>query len=106
MAMPSPDFSVVIAAHNEAANIAPMCSALKRTLSPLGEYEAIFVEDGSNDGTLDAIRAAACDPAVRYVSLTRNFGQQTCIRAGLRYARGRAVVVMDADFEHPPELLP
>ena len=66
----------------------------------------IFVEDGSTDGTLDAIRAAARDPAVRYVSLTRNFGHQTCLRAGLRHTRGRAVVVMDADFEHPPELIP
>jgi polyisoprenyl-phosphate glycosyltransferase len=66
----------------------------------------LFVEDGSTDGTLDAIRAAARDPAVRYVSLTRNFGHQTCLRAGLRHARGRVVVVMDADFEHPPELLP
>jgi len=102
----TPDFSVVIPAHNEAANIAPMCAALKQVLSPLGKYEAIFVEDGSNDGTLDAIRTAARDPAVRYVSLTRNFGQQICLRAGLRYARGRAIVVMDADFEHPPELLP
>ena len=104
---PVPDISVVIAAFNEATNIAPMCAALKEVLAPLGRHEVIFVEDGSTDGTLDAIRAAAGrDPAVRYVSLTRNFGHQTCLRAGLRHARGRAVVVMDADFEHPPELLP
>jgi dolichol-phosphate mannosyltransferase len=106
MATPVPDISVVIAAYNEAANIAPMCAALKEVLGPLGRHEVIFVEDGSTDGTLDAIRAAARDPAVRYVSLTRNFGHQTCLRAGLRHARGRAVVVMDADFEHPLELLP
>jgi glycosyltransferase involved in cell wall biosynthesis len=106
MATPVPDISVVIAAFNEAANIAPMCVELARVLGPLGRYEIIFVEDGSTDGTLDAIRAAARDPLVRYVSLTRNFGHQTCLRAGLRHARGRVVVVMDADFEHPPELLP
>jgi polyisoprenyl-phosphate glycosyltransferase len=107
MAIAVPDFSIVIAAYNEANNIAPMCAALREVLSPLGRYEIIFVEDGSTDGTLEAIRAASArDPAVRYVSLTRNFGHQTCLRAGLRHARGRAVVVMDADFEHPPELIP
>jgi dolichol-phosphate mannosyltransferase len=107
MAIPAPDFSVVIAAYNEASNIAPMCAALERVLRPLGRFEIIFVEDGSTDGTLEAIRAASAhDGAVRYVSLTRNFGHQTCLRAGLRHARGRAVVVMDADFEHPPELIP
>src|SRR5207237_9737601 len=103
---PRPDVSVVIAAHNEVENIAPMCAVLKRWLAPLGRYEIIFVEDGSIDGTLDAIRAAAHDPAVRYVSLTRNFGHEACLRAGLRHADGRAVIVMDADFEHPPELIP
>ena len=106
MAIPSPDFSIVIPAHNEADNIAPMCATLKQVLSPLGRYEIIFVEDGSTDGTLDAIRTAARDPSVRYVSLTRNFGHQTCLRAGLRHTRGRAIIVMDADFEHPPELIP
>src|ERR1700704_308199 len=103
---PGPDISVVIAAHNEVENIAPMCAVLKQLLSPLGRYEIIFVEDGSIDGTLEAIRAAARDPAVRYVSLTRNFGHEACLRAGLRHADGRAVIVMDADFEHPPELIP
>jgi len=103
---PGPDISVVIAAHNEVENIAPMCAVLKQLLSPLGRYEIIFVEDGSIDGTLEAIRAAARDPSVRYVSLTRNFGHEACLRAGLRHADGRAVLVMDADFEHPPELIP
>ena len=103
---PGPDISVVIAAHNEVENIAPMCAVLKQLLAPLGRYEIIFVEDGSIDGTLDAIRAAARDSAVRYVSLTRNFGHEACLRAGLRHADGRAVIVMDADFEHPPELIP
>src|SRR5258705_3603184 len=51
-------------------------------------------------------RAAARDPAIRYVSFTRNFGHQAALRAGMRHARGRAVIVMDSDFEHPPELIP
>ena len=76
MASASPDFSVVIAAHNE-----------------------IFQHRSD-------VRGAARDPVVLYISLTRNFGHQACLRAGLQYARGRAVVVMDADFEHPPEFIP
>jgi polyisoprenyl-phosphate glycosyltransferase len=100
------EFSIVLPAHNEAANIAPMVAALKSIMAKLGPVEIIFVDDGSSDGTLAALRAAAVDPAIRYVSFTRNFGHQAALRAGLRHARGRAVVIMDADFEHPPELIP
>ncbi len=104
---PPPEFSIVLPAHNEAANVAPMVAALKTIAAPLGRLEIIFVDDGSSDGTLTALRAASTgDPAVRYVAFTRNFGHQAALRAGLRYARGRAVIVMDADFEHPPELIP
>ena len=102
-----PDFSIVLPAHNEAANVAPMVAALRRVMAPLGSVEIIFVDDGSSDGTLLAVRAAAdADPGVRYVAFTRNFGHQAALQAGLRQARGRAVLVMDADFEHPPELIP
>ena len=107
MAIPPPEFSIVLPAHNEAANVAPMAAALKPILAQLGRAEIIFVDDGSSDGTLALLRAAAAaDPAIRYVSFTRNFGHQAALRAGLRHARGQAVVVMDADFEHPPELIP
>src|SRR5262245_27015825 len=107
MAGPLPDLSVVLPAYNEAGDIAPMIAALKQVLAPLGRAEIIYVNDGSTDATLTALRvAASSDPTVRYVSFTRNFGHQAALRAGLRHARGRAVVVMDADFEHPPELLP
>jgi dolichol-phosphate mannosyltransferase len=75
-------------------------------MAALGDAEIIFVDDGSSDGTLAMLRAAAADPTIRYVSFTRNFGHQEALRAGLRQARGRAVIVMDADFEHPPELIP
>jgi glycosyltransferase involved in cell wall biosynthesis len=101
-----PDLSIVIPVYNEEDNIAPMCAILKEIASSLGRYEIIFVEDGSTDGTLDAIRAASRDSAVRYISLTRNFGHQACLRAGLYHTRGRAIIVMDGDFEHPPELIP
>jgi glycosyltransferase involved in cell wall biosynthesis len=107
MAIAPPDLSIVLPAHNEAANILPLAAALKPILGPLGRAEIIFVDDGSSDGTLALLRAAAAaDPAIRYVSFTRNFGHQAALRAGLRHARGQAVVVMDADFEHPPELIP
>lgn len=101
-----PDFSIVLPAHNEAAAVAPMVAALKSATAGLGSVEIIFVDDGSSDGTLVALRAAAADPVVRYVSFTRNFGHQEALRAGLQHAQGRAVVLMDADFEHPPELIP
>jgi polyisoprenyl-phosphate glycosyltransferase len=102
----TPDFSIVLPAYNEAANIAPMAATLKSIMSELGSTEIIFVDDGSSDGTLAVLRALSADPAIRYVSFTRNFGHQEALRAGLRHARGRAVIVMDADFEHPPELIP
>lgn len=105
--MNEPDISVVLPAHNEAGNIARMTATLERILKDHGHFEIVFVDDGSHDNTLQAIRAAATgNPAVRYLSFTRNFGHQEALRAGLRHARGRAVIVMDADFEHPPELIP
>src|SRR5262245_61935402 len=107
MSEPVPDISVVLPAHNEAGNVGPMVATLDRLLKPFGGYEIVFVDDGSSDGTLGQIRAAAAgNPAIRYMSFTRNFGHQEALRAGLRHARGRAVIVMDADFEHPPELIP
>jgi dolichol-phosphate mannosyltransferase len=100
------DISVVLPAYNEAGNIAPMTAVLHGLLKPLGRYEIVFVDDGSSDETLAAIQAAAASPQVRYLSFTRNFGHQEALRAGLKHAHGDAVIVMDADFEHPPELIP
>jgi polyisoprenyl-phosphate glycosyltransferase len=104
--MSIPTLSFVLPAHNEAHNVAGMAARLAEVAAPFGACEIIFVDDGSTDGTLTAIRAlAARDPAIRYVSFTRNFGHQAALRAGLRHARGRAVVAMDCDFEHPPEVV-
>ena len=106
MAPAPPEFSIVLPAHNEAANVAPMVAALKAALPPQAAAEIIFVDDGSTDGTLAAVRAAAAaDPMIRYIAFTRNFGHEAAMRAGLRHARGRAVIVMDADFEHPPAVI-
>jgi len=103
----SPDFSIVLPARNEVANIAPMVAELREVMAPLGRFEIIYIDDGSDDGTLAALReVAAADATVRYLSLTRNFGHEAAIRAGLSHARGRAVIVMDADLEHPPAVIP
>ena len=102
-----PDLSFVLPAHNEAGNITAMAARLAEIARPLGTAEIIFVDDGSTDGTLAEIRALTSkDKAVRYLSFTRNFGHQAALRAGLHHARGRAVVLMDCDFEHPPETVP
>jgi glycosyltransferase involved in cell wall biosynthesis len=103
----TPSFSVVIPAHNEEGNVAPMAQRLIQLLQPLGDFEIIFVDDHSTDQTLSRVRAlATSDRRIRYVSFIRNFGHQIALRAGLRHARGRAVILMDCDFEHPPELIP
>jgi polyisoprenyl-phosphate glycosyltransferase len=103
----APHISVVLPAHNEEGNVAPMAARLNAILNPLGTFEIVFVDDRSTDRTLDAIRTlAAVDKRVRYVSFVRNFGHQIALRAGLRHARGKAVILMDCDFEHPPELIP
>jgi polyisoprenyl-phosphate glycosyltransferase len=103
----APQISVVLPAHNEEGNVAPMAARLNAILSTLGTYEIVFVDDCSTDRTLDAIRTlAAADKHARYVSFVRNFGHQVALRAGLRHARGKAVILMDCDFEHPPELIP
>jgi polyisoprenyl-phosphate glycosyltransferase len=105
LAAPTPEFSIVLPAFNEAPNVAPMLATLREVMAPLGRFEIIYVDDGSSDGTLEALRAAASDPSVRYVSFTRNFGHEAAMRAGLRYAHGRAVIVIDADLEQPPSLI-
>lgn len=107
MASAAVALSIVLPAHNEVGNVAPIIAELRRLTAAIGPTEIIGVDDGSNDATLDALRAAAsADPMVRYISFTRNFGHEAAMRAGLRAARGAVVVVMDADFEHPPELVP
>jgi polyisoprenyl-phosphate glycosyltransferase len=102
-----PALSFVLPAHNEAQNVAAMAAALAKVAAPLGSHEIVFVDDGSTDETLAEIKAlAARQDAVRYVAFTRNFGHQAALRAGLHHARGEAVVLMDCDFEHPPEVVP
>lgn len=76
-------------------------------LSPEYDVEVIYADDGSPDGTLDVLRRlAAADRRVRYLSLSRNFGHQAALTAGLEHAQGDIVITMDADMQHPPEVIP
>ncbi|MCL4767594.1 MAG: glycosyltransferase family 2 protein [Hyphomicrobiaceae bacterium] len=98
--------SVVIPVLDESQGLQPLLARLTPVLERIGAWEIVFVDDGSADGTLDMIRAAhQSDPRVRAVALSRNFGKEIAIAAGLRYARGDAVVIMDADLQHPPEVI-
>src|SRR5205823_13794608 len=103
----APVLSVVIPLLNEEAVLDETYDCLKRHLDALGEtYEIIFVDDGSTDRSRGILTAKALgDPAVRVVCLSRNFGHEMATTAGLRYARGQAAVVMDADLQDPPELI-
>jgi dolichol-phosphate mannosyltransferase len=98
--------SVVAPAHNEAPNIPRLLERLEQVLQ--GEdWELIVVDDGSTDDTLDVLKTLARSmPQVRYLSLTRNFGHQTALKAGLDHARGSCVISLDADLQHPPEMIP
>lgn len=100
--------SIVIPVCNEAANLAILYEALRAALGKLSyEYELIFVDDGSRDESLDEIKKLSHqDPFVFYIELSRNFGHQYALKAGLDMAQGDCVISMDADMQHPPHLIP
>lgn len=99
--------SIVIPAKDEAGNIDALTARLRPVLDALPvPSEVIFVDDGSRDGTAERIRACRReDRRIKLLGLSRNFGKDIAIAAGLRHASGQAVVVMDADLQHPPEVL-
>jgi dolichol-phosphate mannosyltransferase len=103
-----PELTVVIPAFNEEANLRPMFDRLVAALETEVEgLEIIFVDDGSSDGTWKGISdLAAVDGRVRGVRFARNFGHQAAVTAGVDVARGRAVVLIDADLQDPPEIIP
>jgi polyisoprenyl-phosphate glycosyltransferase len=105
----APLLSIVAPCFNEAAGLARFHGALAQVLDKLPEWrvEIILVDDGSADKTLEIMdQLAARDPRVRPLPLARNFGHQAALSAGLDAARGDAIVLMDSDLQHPPELLP
>ncbi|MCK9516201.1 MAG: glycosyltransferase family 2 protein [Ottowia sp.] len=98
--------SCVVPAYNEAANLAFFLHALAdaaRSITP--DFELVLVDDGSQDETQAVARQLAAELPLRYVVLSRNFGKEAALSAGIDRARGNAVVLVDADFQHPLELL-
>ena len=101
------DLSVVVPCYNEEAVLGSLATALGPQLEAISDrFEVILVDDGSRDGTLELMRQIhAEDPRFRYLALSRNFGKEAAMLAGLSQARGDAVAIMDADLQHPPSLL-
>lgn len=101
--------TIVVPCYQEESNVLPGWEAIRAAASRLDaevDVEVVFVDDGSTDATLLRLRELAQrEPRVRYLSFSRNFGKESAMLAGLAHARGDAVVIMDADLQHPPELI-
>jgi polyisoprenyl-phosphate glycosyltransferase len=99
--------SVVVPVLNEERGLSALVAALTPVLDASGlKWDVIFIDDGSMDNTLEIIRALnATDQRFSAVAFSRNFGKETAVAAGLRYARGDGVVLMDADLQHPPAVI-
>jgi glycosyltransferase involved in cell wall biosynthesis len=99
--------SVVVPVFNEAACLATFHRRLAAAMHGLGAWEAVYVNDGSGDGSLRLLLdLRAAEPNVAVLNLSRNFGKEAATTAGLDHARGAAVIVIDADLQDPPELIP
>ncbi|MGA2639039.1 glycosyltransferase family 2 protein [Methylocella sp.] len=105
--MAEAELSVVAPVYNEADNLRPLLDRLIPVLESCARsFEVIFVDDGSTDHTLEILRKAHdADPRIRAIALSRNFGKEIAIAAGLDHASGAAAVIMDADLQHPPEII-
>jgi polyisoprenyl-phosphate glycosyltransferase len=105
---PKPEITVVVPCFNEEAVLQETTNRLIASLEGMGRaFEIIYVDDGSKDDTPRVLADLhASDPRIRVVRLSRNFGHQIAISAGLEFARGSAVVLIDADLQDPPEIIP
>jgi dolichol-phosphate mannosyltransferase len=110
MAEGLPLLSVVCPAYEEEEVLPLFHAALAEALTPLAEHyhiEILYVDDGSRDRTLSILKHLGRDDRrIRYLSLSRNFGHQAALTAGLEHARGDAVITLDSDLQHPPRLIP
>lgn len=98
--------SIVIPIYNEQENIKELYNSLSNTLSEQN-YEIIFVNDGSTDDSYSIVQEISeKDSKVKLLSFTRNFGHEAATTAGIEYAKGNAIIVMDGDLQDPPELIP
>lgn len=100
--------TVVVSVYNEEQALPKFFEAVKTVLDQVAwDYELLFVNDGSTDGSLEILeRMAASDGRVKLVSFSRNFGHEAAMIAGLDYSSGDLVICMDADLQHPPECIP
>ncbi|MBR5130753.1 MAG: glycosyltransferase [Alphaproteobacteria bacterium] len=99
--------SVVVPAYNEEGNLTRLVQTLLPILSVYNDYEIILINDGSSDKTIEVMKQLHHDNSrVHYISLSRNFGHQYALKAGLDAAIGDCVISMDADLQHPPRLIP
>jgi dolichol-phosphate mannosyltransferase len=101
--------SIIVPAYNEEKNVPLIAAQIVKTFASLPQYayELIFVNDGSTDGTQVAIDTlAANNPSIKTIEFSRNFGKEATTSAGYHYAIGDAVMSVDADLQHPPELIP
>ena len=104
--MSTPLISIIIPVLNETQGLNALLERVTPILDRLGTWEIVFIDDGSTDGTLAALkRIHEADPRIKAVSFSRNFGKEIAIAAGLRYVRGDAAIIMDADLQHPPEII-
>jgi polyisoprenyl-phosphate glycosyltransferase len=103
----NPDITLVVPAYNEEPVLPEFVKRARAALDATGlSWEIIFADDGSKDATAELIRALRRqDPRIGLISLSRNFGKEIAVTAGLDHARGRAVVVIDADLQDPPEII-
>jgi len=102
-----PLLSIVVPVYNESGVLDELLRRLQAAVEPIGPYELVFVDDCSADGSWDRLLGhAAEDRRLRLLRLSRNFGHQVAISAGLDAARGDAVVIMDGDLQDPPEVIP
>lgn len=99
--------SLIIPAYNEGENLIRMVYAVQEEMKQLSyQYELLFIDDGSTDDSLPIVQRLAMEySAVKYITFTRNFGKEAAIIAGLQNATGDAVILMDADLQHPPTLI-
>lgn len=106
--MNKPEISIVIPTYCEEGNIVELYEQLQLELSKIDvqSFEIIYVNDGSHDDSLRNIKELTTkDKRVKFIHFSRNFGHQNALRAGLDFAKGDAVISMDADLQHPPELI-
>ena len=102
------NLSIVIATYNEESNVTPLHHELSEVLESISsDYEVIFVDDGSTDGTFEALQALHTkDDRVKIIRFKKNFGQSAAIAAGFEHARGELVISMDADLQNDPAYIP